>query len=503
MTLTNVAGLSAALALLSSTAAFADVTPEEVWAKWQEFSAAFGQTVTADSETRDGDALIIEGLVVSGGDDTAQATVTIPRLAFTDLGDGSVEVTMSDTYQMTVTSPDADTGEPVKVAVDITAPGAKIVTSGTANAMVHALDAAEMTIALASINDVAADALGVVVDGTLKGMTGTYSSDTTDGLKLSTDVSTDSVAINVKMDDAATGNKVNFALSMAELASNSAAFLPADVDTADMAAMMAAGLSGSGETTFGALTFSFDYADPTGNGAGSGALAGGNVKVSLDQGEVAYGFGTTGLELTVAGSTIPLPEVKVGLGELAFDFLMPLAKTDEPTDFSFLTRIVDLSVSDDIWAMVDPAATFPRDPVTFVLDTKGTVKLLADLTDEAAMAAFGEAPQAEIYSMDLNELQLKALGAEVNGEGALTFDNTDMTTFPGMPKPDGSITLNASGLNALLEMVKAAGLVPEEELMGFQMMLGMFAVPGDGEDTMTTTIEFKDGGLFANGMQLQ
>jgi len=36
------------------------------------------------------------------------------------------------------------------------------------------------------------------------------------------------------------------------------------------------------------------------------------------------------------------------------------------------------------------------------------------------------------------------------------------------------------------------------------MMLGMFANAVEGEaDTMTSKIEFKDKGIFANGMQLQ
>jgi hypothetical protein len=39
--------------------------------------------------------------------------------------------------------------------------------------------------------------------------------------------------------------------------------------------------------------------------------------------------------------------------------------------------------------------------------------------------------------------------------------------------------------------------------MGARMMLGMFTRPGSEADQVTSVIEFKDGGLFANGQQLQ
>jgi hypothetical protein len=45
--------------------------------------------------------------------------------------------------------------------------------------------------------------------------------------------------------------------------------------------------------------------------------------------------------------------------------------------------------------------------------------------------------------------------------------------------------------------------VPEDQVMMAQMMMGMFAVPA-GDDMLTSTIEFTaDGGIFANGQQIQ
>jgi hypothetical protein len=48
------------------------------------------------------------------------------------------------------------------------------------------------------------------------------------------------------------------------------------------------------------------------------------------------------------------------------------------------------------------------------------------------------------------------------------------------------------------------GLVPEDQAMAARMMLGLFARPGDGPDTLTSKIEVKgDGAILANGQRLQ
>ena len=90
----------------------------------------------------------------------------------------------------------------------------------------------------------------------------------------------------------------------------------------------------------------------------------------------------------------------------------------------------------------------------------------------------------------------------VTGTGALTFDNTDLVTFGGMPAPTGQIDLKLVGGNTLMDKLVAMGLLPEDQAMGFRMMLSMFA-NATGEDELSSVLEFKDGGFFANGQRLQ
>ncbi len=58
-------------------------------------------------------------------------------------------------------------------------------------------------------------------------------------------------------------------------------------------------------------------------------------------------------------------------------------------------------------------------------------------------------------------------------------------------------------MNQLIDNLIAMGVLPDDQAMGFRMMLGMFTRPGAGGDQVTSLIEFRDGGIFANGQPLQ
>ena len=171
-------------------------------------------------------------------------------------------------------------------------------------------------------------------------------------------------------------------------------------------------------------------------------------------------------------------------------------------DGSTLVKLVDLKVSDALWSMIDATGALPHDPATLIIDTKGTATLTADLTDKAAMDAMGGNPPGQLNSFDVNQLNLKVAGAELKGQGSFTFDNTDMTSVPGFPAPTGTLDLIATGVNGLIDKLVTMGLVPQDQAMQGKMMMGMFAKPGDGPDTLISAIEFKDKKMTINGMEM-
>ncbi|MBV6637329.1 MAG: hypothetical protein KI788_15675, partial [Mameliella sp.] len=97
-----------------------------------------------------------------------------------------------------------------------------------------------------------------------------------------------------------------------------------------------------------------------------------------------------------------------------------------------------------------------------------------------------------------------AVGAMVKGSGAFTFDNSDLQTFGGVPRPEGKLDVSIAGANGLVDSLISMGLLPEEDAMGFRMMMSMFTVPGEDPDTATSTIEINaEGHVLANGQRIQ
>lgn len=498
-------GSTALVALVAGNMALAEVTPEQVWQNWQDMAASYGETITADSAARDGDTLLVSGMTASYEKDGASFSATIDEVSFTDAGDGSVEITMSDSYPVDLKfQPKDATTDPTEVSLTVTQPGLTMTASGTAEETRYDIVAPTVKVALDQVQGVNADKVDLTAEFGLTALEGNYIVTGSTDRALSSTLSAKMVNVNIAAADPATNGKFNLTMMMDDLASTSNAKLIAKMDPANMAAALNAGFATDSTLTYGKMDYSFDFADATQTMASTGSFGSGNLAVAMDKTRLSYGAGSKNVEVKVSGSSIPFPEVVVKYAESAFNMLMPVSKSDAPVDFSLLTKLADLTVSDEVWAMFDPNKTLPRDPVTVVLDAKGTGKLNLDLFDPAAMAAMGSAPPGELNTLNLTDLTVKLAGAAVTGSGALTFDNTDLVTFNGVPTPTGKVDLKVVGANGLMDKLVTMGLMPADQVQGFRMMMGMFAKMVEGEtDTMTSTLEFKDKGFFANGMQLK
>ena len=499
----QLAGSTAATALiLGMSAAAADVTPEEIWQNWQDMTTSYGQAIKSTSVTRNGDTLQVEGAAISTDDGKGTATnVQMGTINFKDLGDGTVEVTLPDSYPISMKTPAKDeTSQPLDLAITLSQPGMKIIASGTAAETGYAISAPSMNIKITDASGASPDNSG---DITLTGVTGKYLVAGTDTKTLDSAFAAKSMDIAINAKETAEPFDMKLTASYADLTGTSKGTFLGVAAMENMATALQSGFAVDGGFSYGKNTFNLQVTDETGPTQIAATSDGGSLTVGLDKSRLSYGVASKAAAFTISGASIPIPEVKVSYSEVLFNLAMPVAKSDTPEDFAFTTKIVDLAMSDDIWAMVDPTGGLPHDPATIILDTKGTAKLTVDLMDEAATAALGDAPPGELNALDLTDLTVKIAGAALTGSGALTFDNTDLTTFQGMPVPTGKIDLKLVGANTLLDKLIAMGLVAEDQAMGFRMMAGMFTKVGEGEDTLTSTLEFKDKGFFANGQQLQ
>jgi hypothetical protein len=505
---------STALVMFLAAPAFADVTPEQVWENWLSFATSSGQTVTTESVERDGDTLVVTGMQMAIEQEGVTGTGSVDEIRFQDMGDGTVEVTMSDSYpfEMTIDPPEAD-ADPTSLSMEIRQPGLTITASGDEAETVYDFSGPEVTIALTSVEGVDAEAVDLTVEAKLTNVTGKYLVAVGEGetSSLTSSFAAENLALTMAGSDLdpspaegemAGPSDMKVTLSMADLTGTTNGTFLGSAAMVDMAAALKAGFATDGSFSSGATTYDMQVTEAAGVTKITGQAESNTISFVMDATQLAYSGGAKAVTMSMSAPEIPFPQVNIGYGEAAFGFQMPVTVTEEPADFSFLTRIVDLTVSDEIWGIIDPTNQLPRDPATLVIDTKGKAKLFVDIMDPAAMEAAGDQPPGELNALDITALQAKIAGAELTGSGALTFDNTDLVTYGGMPAPTGKVDLKLVGGNTLMDKLVAMGLLPEDQVMGFRMMLSMFA-NATGEDELSSTLEFKDGGFFANGQQLQ
>ncbi len=507
MALWKLAGSTAIVLVIGGTVAKADITPEQVWENWQALMASSGQTVTTTSATRDGDTLVVEGLTFAANDGKGTSmTGTIDEVNFADLGDGTVEVTMSDSYPITMTLPagSAEGDTPTTLTIAISQPGLSMIAAGDEGETSYDFEAPTVNLKIEAIEGVAASAIDLVADITMTGLEGAYSL-TMDGdaQDLDSSFTAASTSFVVSAKDPDTKGDVRLTASVANMAGTSTGTLLPTMDMSDMMAALNAGFAVESAFTFGKTAYDFDVTEEGKPTKITGAIDSGDFQVGMDKSKITYGSGMKNVVLSLSGADIPFPKLDVSYGEGAFKVMMPIAKSDTPQDFTFLTRIVDLVLPEEVWGMIDPTAAFPRDPATVIIDTKGTANWAFDIMDPVQQQAQGDKTPGQIHSLEVTQLEARAAGAEIKGTGAFTFDNTDLVTWEGVPTPTGKMDLTIKGANGVLDKLVAMGMVPEDQAMGARMMIAMFAKPGAGPDELTSSLEFKDKGFFANGQKLR
>jgi hypothetical protein len=488
------------LALTTGSAAFAEVTAQQVWDSWKANLGLYGaEGVTIGSETLDGGVLTVTDITIAIADDEGSVNGTLAAISFTEQGDGTVLVTMADEFPMTVTGPASDGMGEMTIALALRQTDLQLVVSGTPEAMTYDLAAARYGLDIDSLADGSVTGSGSFA---LNDVKGTYTVETADMQAVNYDVAAASMDIALTIDDATEATTFNLAGALSDIASNASVVMPLPENTTPETVLMD-GMGGEGGYQFGTGALTFDMTQQGMPVNGNVAVDGGTLDFVISAEEVGYSTLTSGLVIEANSAMMPFP-VRIGLAESGVNLLMPLSATEEPVDFALGINFTDLTLNDEIWAMFDPGAMLPRDPATFIVDLTGTGLLFVDLADPAQAATLDAmAAPGEVHSVNLNDLNLSLGGAQITGTGAFTFDNTDVTTIPGVPRPEGKVELQASGINGLIDTLVQMGLLPEEQVMGARMMLGLFTVPV-GDDQLTATLEVNaEGHILANGQRLQ
>jgi hypothetical protein len=487
------------LALCLATPALAEVSATELWAEWQATAAATGQQMTADvSETETG--LILQNFSTAIEQDGTRNTGQIDTITLAAMPDGTVDITMSDVYRMTVSFPEYEGGPMVSLALEMTHEGLGITASGEPESRLYDYAADTITFAMAEVvSEGEAPTINMTIVASDLASIYRLSGDDAATQTFETEGTIASVeaVIDVAPPEGTSGSlKISFtmgglnsvaagsigSLAMAGQASATGA-LPEDFDI-------------SGTTDYERFMLEVAFEDRGDSFDMFYANGGGRLGAAVSGEEISYDIAVRDMRTRISGSQIPFP-IDVAVGQSELTLAAPLAASDTPEDAALRIAYGDVTVSDSMWAMIDPSGQLPRDPATVIFDATAQVQLMLDLLSPEAMEM--ETPPGELRALSLNDIQVSIGGAELTGAGDMTFAEGQV-----VPIPVGRVDLNLAGGMGLLDRLVSAGLVPNEQAAMARGIAGMFTRPGAMPDTLETSIEFTEGGMItANGVPLQ
>lgn len=501
-----------ALGLSSCGSNSSDLTARQVWEMWQDMAKSTGQTMTG-TEVVEGDTLIIKDLTVAvnipdvgvdAEDRSPQPGIgyRLEQISLIGQKDGTVRLDFPDELDFAVidyTGPEAADGTSETVG-RLTVQDDDIVISGTADEVAYDVAIGEYSMSIdAGGRDTGAGVFKFT--GSQKDLKGSYKTTAGDLFHRESMLESGPLVLDLvaKDPDADMKTRVEFSGLKLEMAQN----LPKLADNGDIIDGLRAGLSFKGDYQLGAGKIVLDFAkksDPDNAVLMQGGWNDMTLMGDISAQAFIYDIVLKGLELSANMQAMPMIKGGLKLSEFNTGLTVPLAVTEEKSDYSMRFGLVDLSMDETLWALFDPMAKLPRDPATLAFQQSGKMRFMTDIFDTKAMNALGhdEYP-LEIYTSNIDTLSLKLLGAELDGKGAFTLENTAKSP-DGMPRPSGEVNLKLDGANALIDTLIDVGLMPEDAILGVRMGLAMLARPGEGEDQLLSDIVIQpDGDVLING----
>jgi hypothetical protein len=490
--------ITTALVTLSASPALADLTAAQVWADWQAFATRNGYELSAASEAQSGSILTVSGVTVVVSDGTTTTSGDLGAFTFTERGDGTVSVDLPASWPMTFSGTDAE-GVDFATTMNLAHDGLTLVASGTPEQTLYTYSAPNVSLTSDSFES-GGETIPMDLDVTLSNLSGEYEITDGDAANIRSDLNAGSVTASFSaVDTEDTGGTVSLSATLSDIVSTSNGTMSSLTAMSGLSEMVEQGLSSEGRVSYKNATYQFAGKDATQEFQLTAGAAEGVLDASVGPEGLSYAGTNTGITVNAVSSQLPLPDASLAMDSSSWKFDMPVSVSEEPQDFALLLKLEGLTASDMLWSMFDPSSVLPRDPAALIIDLVGKGNWLVDITDPALAETPIDGAPGEIEALTVRELRLDLAGAELTGTGDLTFNNEAMP-----PVPVGAINLQLVGGNTLLDKLVSMGLMPQEQAMGMRMMLGIFATPGAGEDTLTSTIEFTpEGGILANGQPLQ
>jgi hypothetical protein len=492
----RLAALSAA-ATLAAGAASADLTAAQVWADWQASATSFGQTLSVGSEETGDGTLTLKDVSITMDGPEGGVNGTIAEIVMTEQGDGSVDIKMSPEFPLDFTM--ISEGETANFSVLIDQSALDLTAAGVPEAISYAYTAPSLGMKLTKA-EANGEPMDLALALALSAIDGAYTVSQSETRTVDSSLKAQTLQLSLKgTDPEGTGDTFDVALMMSDLVSQSTGTMSPLMGMTNLSEMVGAGLMTSGTTTHGPATMTLSGTSEGTNFAVNGAYQSGAYDVAIDNTGLDYGYSGKGFTLGFSGDSVPFPDLTMAAEEIGSRLAMPVGVSEEPQDAGLAIRLLGVTISDTIWGMFDPAGVLPRDPATLIIDVAGKANWLVDVFDPAIANQPMDTAPGQLHSLAVKELLLRLAGAELTGSGDFTVNND-----APMPMPAGTLNLKLTGGNGLLDKLVQMGLIPEDQAMGARMMLGLFARPGDGEDTLVSEITVQeDGAVLANGQRIR
>ncbi|WIY26973.1 DUF2125 domain-containing protein [Parasedimentitalea psychrophila] len=500
-------GYGAAFVLvLSSQAALADLSAQEVWDDWKSYLSGTGYDVNG-TETLSGGTLTVSdmSMMMPIPDEDVTIGLRLPEIQFSENGDGTVDVLFPKEFPITFNfSGDNDNASGEMI---YSHDGSAMLVSGDAQTMTYDYSSPLVELALGKVMADGEEMPAGMVKATISLMDVVTKTSMTIGDLRIYDQSMTASALNYSFGAKEPGGSDAGSAtgSLQGLSFGGTSSIPMGLDFNDITAMLASGFAFDGVFSYSGGHASMSAVDGSETFGLETSSQGGNFAIAMGNGQLSYDLKQLQTEVDVSSSDLPFP-VSLSIAEYGAKLAMPIAKSDSEQDFALGLTLRDFAVPDMLWGMVDPTGMLSHEPATVVLDLAGKGKLLFDLFDPAAIDALdmGDQEPGELTALTIRQLQVSAAGAKLTGTGDFTFNNDDLASFDGMPAPAGSADLKLVGANALIDTLIQMGLMSDGDAMGARMMMGMLTVPGDGEDTLDSKLEITgDGQILANGQRIK
>ncbi|QBF33806.1 DUF2125 domain-containing protein [Thalassococcus sp. S3] len=491
----------------AGTSAYADVTAQDVWQDWQSYIAGSGYEITA-TENMSGNTLTVSDISMSLAmeADNSAVSVTMGDLEFVENGDGTVSVVMPETVPIAFSGTGED-GTPFSGKLDYVQDGFEMVASGEPDNMDYAYTADRLAVIMTEItaNGQTLPADAAKMEVALADITGSTQMEVGDLRAYEQTMSANTLTYDFAFTGPETSEQFNMTGGSQDLSFDGTASMPLEMDPDNMDASLREGFAADGTFSYAGGSTQLNFAAEGDEFAMQTGSESGSARFGLSQSGLIYDITQAVVSADITTSDLPFP-VALNMAEAAINLLIPVSQDEAEQDFALGMKMGDFTMSDAIWNLFDPGTQLPRDPATIELDLTGKATMLMSLMDPASAEAMEQpgAEPAQLNALTLRNLLVSAVGARLTGTGDFTFDNSDTETFDGLPKPTGAVDLQLVGGNGLLDKLVAMGLLPEDQAMGARMMMGLFAVPGDGEDTLNSKIEInEEGHILANGQRIQ